>query len=49
VATVRLLRHSSGTSSVDIVFSGAPLYDAEHQLRGIVFVLEDVTKSDAFS
>lgn len=35
-------RHKDG-AAVEIVFSGAPLYDAGHQLRGIVFILEDVT------
>jgi PAS domain S-box-containing protein len=43
VQDVRLqLRHQDG-SPLDIVFSAAPLYDAEQQMIGPVYLLEDVT------
>jgi len=43
VQDVRLqLRHKDG-SPLDIVFSAAPLYDAEQQMIGPVYLLEDVT------
>ena len=29
---------------LDVVFSGAPLYNADHRLVGVVYVLEDVTE-----
>jgi len=44
VQDVRLqLRHQDGRP-LDIVFSAAPLYDAEQQMIGPVYLLEDVTE-----
>jgi PAS domain S-box-containing protein len=44
---VPVRRRRKDGALVDIVFSGAPLYDSDHRLRGIVFVLEDVTARKA--
>jgi PAS domain S-box-containing protein len=44
---VPVRRRRKDGALVDIVFSGAPLYDADRRLRGIVFVLEDVTARKA--
>ncbi|HTY65968.1 MAG TPA: PAS-domain containing protein [Alphaproteobacteria bacterium] len=35
-------RHKDGRV-LDVVFSGSPLYNADHRLVGVVYVLEDVT------
>ncbi len=36
-------RHKDGRM-LDVIFSGSPLYNADHRLVGVVYVLEDVTE-----
>ncbi|MBL8692448.1 MAG: CHASE domain-containing protein [Rhodospirillaceae bacterium] len=44
---VEVRRVRKDGSLIDIVFSGAPLYDADDALQGLIFVLQDVTERKA--
>src|SRR4051794_31861831 len=44
LADVPVHWHRKDQTPVELILSGAPLYDAGGQLRGVVYMLEDVTE-----